>query len=62
MNDHLLRIKSIVDNLLSVGYSMSTSDHIDTIFEGLPSEYVWTRIFHVCPHSMGETRFYMVKN
>ena len=39
MNDHLLQIKSIVDSLLSVGYSISTSDHIDTIFEGLPSEY-----------------------
>ena len=39
INDYLLRIKSIVDSLLSVGYSISTSDHIDTIFEGLPSEY-----------------------
>ena len=39
MNDHLLRIKSIVDSLLLVGYSVSTSDHIDAIFEGLPSEY-----------------------
>ena len=24
--------------------------------------YVWTRIFHVCPHSIGETRFLFVKN
>ena len=38
MNDYLLWIKSIVDSLL-VGYSISTSDRIDTIFEGLPSEF-----------------------
>ena len=24
--------------------------------------YVWTRIFHVCPYSIGETRFLFVKN
>ena len=29
----------MVDSLLSVGYSISTSDHIDAIFEGLPSEH-----------------------
>ena len=23
---------------------------------------LWTRIFHVCPHSIGETRFLFVKN
>ena len=34
-----MRIKSIVDSLLSVDYSISTSYHIYTIFEGLPSEY-----------------------
>ena len=39
MNDYLLWIKSIVDSLLLVGYSISTSDRIDTIFEGLASEY-----------------------
>ena len=39
MNDYFLRIKNIVDSLLSVGYSISSSDHIEAIFEGLPSEY-----------------------
>ena len=39
MNDYLLQIKSIVDSLLLVGYSISILDHIDAIFEGLSSKY-----------------------
>ena len=37
MNDYHLQIKIIVDSILLVNYSISTLDHIDTIFEGLPS-------------------------
>ncbi|KAL6313055.1 hypothetical protein AAG906_025800 [Vitis piasezkii] len=35
----LLQTRAKIDHLLSIGYSISTSDHIDAIFEGLPSEH-----------------------
>lgn len=39
MNDYLLKIKSHVDSLVSIGNPMTTSEHIEYIFEGLGEEY-----------------------
>ncbi|KAK0605247.1 hypothetical protein LWI29_024597 [Acer saccharum] len=39
INDYLLRIKNPVDQLASIRYFLSTSDHITAIFVGLSSEY-----------------------
>ncbi|KAL6327367.1 hypothetical protein AAG906_018969 [Vitis piasezkii] len=39
VNDYLLKIKSLVDQLTSVGDVLATKDHIDAIFYGLSSEY-----------------------
>ncbi|KAL6338621.1 hypothetical protein AAG906_021336 [Vitis piasezkii] len=39
VNDYLLKIKSLIDQLASVGYVVTTKDHIDAIFDGLSFEY-----------------------
>ena len=39
VNDYLLKIKSLVDQLTSVGDVLATKDHIDAIIYGLSSEY-----------------------
>ncbi|RVW15330.1 hypothetical protein CK203_085569 [Vitis vinifera] len=39
VNDYLLKIKSLIDQLASIGYVVTTKDHIDAIFDGLSSEY-----------------------
>ena len=39
VNEYLQKIKSIVDQLASVGHSIFVEDHIDAIFEGLPLIY-----------------------
>lgn len=39
INDYLLKIRGFVDLLAQTGYSLSAKDHIDAIFDGLPSEY-----------------------
>lgn len=33
------KVKNIVDRLASVGHTVSSSDHIESIFNGLPIEY-----------------------
>jgi len=38
-NEYPLQIKKYVDRLASIGFSISVADHIEAIFEGLPSEY-----------------------
>ncbi|PON83521.1 LOW QUALITY PROTEIN: hypothetical protein TorRG33x02_206760 [Trema orientale] len=39
INDYLLKIKSLVDQLASVGYHTTIKDHIDVIFNSLLSDY-----------------------
>lgn len=39
VNEYLLKLKKIIDSLFSVGASVSESDHIESILEGLPEEY-----------------------
>lgn len=39
LSDFLLKIKSLVDLLASIGHSMSAQDHIEAIFNGLSSDY-----------------------
>ena len=39
VNDYLLKIKSLIDCLASIGYVITTKDHIDAIFDGLSYEY-----------------------
>ncbi|PON99029.1 LOW QUALITY PROTEIN: hypothetical protein TorRG33x02_052660 [Trema orientale] len=39
LNEYLLKIKNAIDLLASVGYFLSTSDHIEANFSGLPDEY-----------------------
>ncbi|KAL6312925.1 hypothetical protein AAG906_030885 [Vitis piasezkii] len=39
VNDYLLKIKSLIDRLASIGYVVTTKDHIDAIFDGLSYEY-----------------------
>ncbi|PON73655.1 LOW QUALITY PROTEIN: hypothetical protein TorRG33x02_249130 [Trema orientale] len=39
LNTYLLKVKALVDQLASVGHILTTKNHIDVIFEGLPSEY-----------------------
>lgn len=39
MNDYLLKIKSLVDALISIGNPVGTAEHINYIFEGLCEEY-----------------------
>nr|KYP36158.1 hypothetical protein KK1_042747 [Cajanus cajan] len=39
INQYLLEIKKIVDTLAVIGSPLDTTEHIDTIFDGLPEEY-----------------------
>lgn len=39
MSEYLLKIKSTVDSLISVGYEVSNNEHIESILDGLPSDY-----------------------
>ncbi|PON37427.1 hypothetical protein TorRG33x02_347460 [Trema orientale] len=39
MDAYLLKIKNAVDSLVSIGYFISTEDHIEAIFDGLLDEY-----------------------
>lgn len=39
VNEYLLKIKNIVDRLASVSHIVSSSYHIDAIFNGLSEEY-----------------------
>lgn len=39
-NDYLLKIINNVDRLASVGCVISSSDHIEAIFNGLPEESI----------------------
>lgn len=38
MNEYLLKVKAVVDSLISVGNQVSTVEHIEAIFDGLPEE------------------------
>uniref|UniRef100_A0A803NTT0 Retrovirus-related Pol polyprotein from transposon TNT 1-94 n=1 Tax=Cannabis sativa TaxID=3483 RepID=A0A803NTT0_CANSA len=39
LKDYLLKIKSIIDTLTSIGHPTFAQDHIDAIFNGLPAYY-----------------------
>lgn len=39
INEYLLRIKAIVDALVSIWNPITLREHIDAIFKGLPEEY-----------------------
>lgn len=39
ITDYLLHIQTLVDSLISIGDSVSQSEHVDIILEGLPTEY-----------------------
>jgi len=39
MEDYLLKIKSHIDELVGVGVPVRHEEHVDTILEGLPSDY-----------------------
>lgn len=39
MNEYLLKIKSLVDDLISIGNPVTTDENIEFIFEGLGKEY-----------------------
>ena len=39
ISEYLLRIKVLIDSLLSVGDPVSVQEHIDVILDGLPEEY-----------------------
>lgn len=39
MNEYLLAIKKVVDTLVAVGSPIDTSEHVQIILDGLPSEY-----------------------
>lgn len=39
MSEYLIKIKSTVDSLTVVGYDINSSEHIESILEGLPSDY-----------------------
>ncbi|KAM6547077.1 hypothetical protein CsatB_027813 [Cannabis sativa] len=39
LSDYLLKIKSIIDTLASIGHTTSSQDHIEALFNGLPAEY-----------------------
>lgn len=40
MIEYLLRIKAIVDALISIGNRVTQSEHIEAIFDGLTEDYV----------------------
>lgn len=39
VEDYLLKIKNYVDELAGVGFPVRHDEHVDAIFEGLPSDY-----------------------
>lgn len=39
MNEYLLRIKAIVDSLISIGDKITQAEHIEAIFDGLSEDY-----------------------
>ena len=39
ISEYLLRIKAIVDQLISIGHPISEHEHLEVILEGLPAEY-----------------------
>lgn len=39
MDAYLLKIKVAIDSLASVGYFLSTKDHVEAIFYGFPEDY-----------------------
>lgn len=40
IQDNLLKIRTIIDALASIGDPLPVSHHIDVILEGLPSDFV----------------------
>lgn len=52
LNEYLLKGKSIVDGLASIGYTISSSDHLQAIFNVLAEEY---DTFVICVNSYLET-------
>lgn len=39
INDYLLKFRGYVDLLALFGHNLTTKDHVDAIFEGIPPEY-----------------------
>ena len=39
IDEYLAKIKVCVDSLASIGVSLSTKDHVESILDGLPSDY-----------------------
>ena len=39
ISEYLLRIKALIDSLLSIGDPVSIQEHVDVILDGLPEEY-----------------------
>lgn len=39
INKYLLKNKNVIDGLSSVGHVISSSDHVEAIFNGLSEEY-----------------------
>lgn len=39
MSEYLLKIKSTVDSLIAVGYDMNNNEHVESILDGLSSDY-----------------------
>lgn len=39
VDDYLLRVKTLIDELVSVGDPIPLQQHIDVVLEGLPQEY-----------------------
>lgn len=39
MNEYLLSIKGVVDSLISIGCQVTTTKHIEAIFDGFSEEY-----------------------
>ena len=39
IDEYLVKIKVCVDSLASIGVSLSTKDHVESILDGLPSDY-----------------------
>ena len=39
IDEYLVKIKVCVDSFASVGVSLSTKDHVESVLDGLPSDY-----------------------
>lgn len=39
MNEYLMRIKAIVDSIISIGDRITQAEHIEAIFDGLSEDY-----------------------